>query len=380
MEPDTTSALLFMPDISGFTQFVTATEISHSQHIIAELLQTLIDNNHLGLSIVEIEGDAIFFYKSGGIPSPEQIASQCRKMFIAFHRQLKKYDLLRICNCGACSTANQLTLKFVVHQGEVSFITVNNQTKLFGPDVILIHRLLKNDIPEHEYMLLTDRIAAEKISPADKDLEWIQFTSGSAQYDIGHINFQFSPFKSLYASIPEPPRPELKVYRVPQPARFVVELNAPMRHTYSCLMDLKSRITYLPGVLDVRIEDERHNQINKLGTQHECIRNPAQDPAITTAVALSDDKMVFTETAVGKPMSFDYIVEKTGEETSRLTLDMHLQLGFVQQIMFNLMMKKKLMIGMNAAIPLIKESIEKSYREQSGHDAHAHEHQASSLG
>lgn len=377
MEPGTTPALLFMPDISGFTQFVSATEISHSQHIIAELLQSLIDNNNLGLSIVEIEGDAIFFYKSNGIPSPEQIAAQCRKMFIAFHQQLKKYDLLRICNCGACSTANQLTLKFVVHQGDVSFITVNNQTKLFGPDVILIHRLLKNDIPEHEYMLLTDRIRAEKISPAATDLRWIQFTAGSAQYDIGRVNYQFSHFKSLYDSIPEPPRPELKVYRVPQPARFVVELNAPMRHTYFCLIDLKSRITYLPGVLDVRIEDEPHNQINKLGTKHECVRDPAQDPAITTAVRLDDDKMVFTETAVGKPMSFDYIVEKTGEETSRLTMDMHLQLGFVQQLMFNLLMKKKLLKSMNDAIPRIKESIEKSYREQG---AHSHEHHASSLG
>ncbi|MFC2085655.1 hypothetical protein ACFLRO_00420 [Bacteroidota bacterium] len=44
MTPDTPGGitqpgLLFVPDISGFTQFVKATEISHSRHIIQELLE-----------------------------------------------------------------------------------------------------------------------------------------------------------------------------------------------------------------------------------------------------------------------------------------------------------------------------------------------------
>jgi hypothetical protein len=150
-------SLLFIPDISGFTQFVNATEINHSQHIIAELLQAIIDSNELGLTIVEIEGDAIFFYKSGAQPTPEAVVAQCKKTFIEFHRQLKKYDLNRICNCGACSSASRLTLKMVAHAGNVSILNINNQQKLFGPDVILVHRLLKNEIPEHEYLLLTNQ-------------------------------------------------------------------------------------------------------------------------------------------------------------------------------------------------------------------------------
>lgn len=54
-----TFSLLFIPDISGFTKFVTAVEIDHSQHIIAELLEIIIDSNELGLTISEIEGDAV---------------------------------------------------------------------------------------------------------------------------------------------------------------------------------------------------------------------------------------------------------------------------------------------------------------------------------
>ena len=58
-----------MPDISGFTQFVSETEVMHSRHIVQELLEILIDSNHLNLQISEIEGDAIFFYKTGDKPN-----------------------------------------------------------------------------------------------------------------------------------------------------------------------------------------------------------------------------------------------------------------------------------------------------------------------
>ncbi len=58
---DTSSSLLFIPDISGFTAFVQQTEITHSQYIIAELLEVIGTANDLGLQLAEIEGDALFF-------------------------------------------------------------------------------------------------------------------------------------------------------------------------------------------------------------------------------------------------------------------------------------------------------------------------------
>ncbi|MDX1410162.1 MAG: DUF2652 domain-containing protein, partial [Saprospiraceae bacterium] len=55
--------LLFIPDISGFSKFVKHNEIRHSQHIVEELLEAIIDANEIGLEISEIEGDAILFYR-----------------------------------------------------------------------------------------------------------------------------------------------------------------------------------------------------------------------------------------------------------------------------------------------------------------------------
>ena len=59
----TKNAILFMPDISGFTEFVHHTDINHSRHIISELLELLIDSNNMDLELAEIEGDALFLYK-----------------------------------------------------------------------------------------------------------------------------------------------------------------------------------------------------------------------------------------------------------------------------------------------------------------------------
>ncbi len=48
-------SLLFIPDISGYTQFVQNTEIEHSQHVIAELLEVMINANTQNLQLAEIE-------------------------------------------------------------------------------------------------------------------------------------------------------------------------------------------------------------------------------------------------------------------------------------------------------------------------------------
>src|SRR6185503_7484253 len=169
MPGQTQQALLFMPDISGFTRFVNETEILHSQHIVQELLEILIDSNEIGLQVSEIEGDAIFFYRIGEKPSLDSLLKQVEKMYFNFHRHLKLYDHQRICNCGACQSAISLKLKIIAHYGEVAEYTVKEHKKLFGKDVILIHRLLKNNIDSNEYILLTDPLVAEPL----QDRSWL---------------------------------------------------------------------------------------------------------------------------------------------------------------------------------------------------------------
>src|SRR5687768_12580074 len=156
--------LIFIPDISGFTRFVNETEIEHSRQIIQELLEIIINANEIGLEISEIEGDAILFYKYGDAPDLNELYKQVEKMFCEFHRQLIAYEKHRLCQCTACKSAANLTLKVISHYGEFTGYNVKNFNKLIGKDIIVAHQLLKNDIEQHEYWLVTDGLGGDKIS------------------------------------------------------------------------------------------------------------------------------------------------------------------------------------------------------------------------
>src|SRR5687768_5894898 len=124
-----TKGLIFIPDISGFTRFVSETEIEHSRLIIQEMLETLINANQMGLQISEIEGDAILFYKFGDAPELSALYRQVERMFCEFHRHLAAYDRRKFCQCKACLAAINLSLKVITHYGEFTGYHVKSFNK-----------------------------------------------------------------------------------------------------------------------------------------------------------------------------------------------------------------------------------------------------------
>jgi hypothetical protein len=107
--------------------------------------------------------------------------SGMRQSFLARRERIKK-DIA--CDCASCSQLDNLSLKFVAHQGEVAKQKVKRNVELAGVDVILVHRMLKNDVPVPEYVLMTDPVAecldesVRRLSkPLSHDFEGIGETS-----------------------------------------------------------------------------------------------------------------------------------------------------------------------------------------------------------
>lgn len=191
-------ALLFIPDISGFTQFVTATEIEHSNHIIASLIEEIIAANGLGLVVSEIEGDAVLFYRLGAPPAVGEVVEQAKTMFRRFHSKLSAMESCGRCHCGACSTASNLTVKFVTHYGQCREMPVHTFTKLIGSDVILAHRLLKNALPEREYLLLSEQYlnaGPDRPTAGEGCSDLKPFVEQVA--DFGEVRLRYLPLASL---------------------------------------------------------------------------------------------------------------------------------------------------------------------------------------
>ena len=182
--------LLFIPDISGFTRFVNETELDHSRMIIEELLEVLINANEIGLEVSEIEGDAILFYKFGESPGMEALYKQVEKMFCEFHRHLLIYDLRKFCQCKACLAAVDLSLKVITHYGEFTGYNVRNFSKLIGKDIIVAHQLLKNDIEQHEYWLVTKNLLQDDSPPGFA--QWMKWDRSAKQTDNGEVTFHYT--------------------------------------------------------------------------------------------------------------------------------------------------------------------------------------------
>ena len=188
-----TKDLFFIADISGFTEFVKSTEQNHSKHIIRELLEIIIKSNKIGFTLVEIEGDAIFFYGKRGTFSASDLLKQIEQSYLQFKDHLQLYESKRICPCGACTNASKLSLKFISHFGELDFIEVGGSRKPYGKDVILTHRLLKNSVNSNTYMLFSGTSENQLISN-EKKLEW---KSESSFYDNEDVNYIFRELNYL---------------------------------------------------------------------------------------------------------------------------------------------------------------------------------------
>lgn len=153
-------AVLLIADIGGYTHYMrwNRTHLAHAQLTVAGLLESVIDAGK-GLKLAKLEGDAAFFWAPDGdakVLVCDRL-SRMREAFIARRERFRK-DLA--CECASCAQLDNLSLKFVVHQGEVAEQRVKRHVELAGLDVILVHRMLKNLVPVVEYVLMTDPVAA----------------------------------------------------------------------------------------------------------------------------------------------------------------------------------------------------------------------------
>lgn len=186
----TESANIYIPDISGFTNFVNDIEILHGQEITGELMEEIIDSNELGLEISEIEGDAILFFKLGDPIPIDQFYRQSVNTLKRFKQKIGEIQKKRICRCNACSSVKNLTLKFILHYDYIKVMDIKNFKKLFGKGIIIAHRLLKNNIKESEYIIFTKNyfdLVGNKENDKFQNIPSKQYLENFGEIDCFHM-------------------------------------------------------------------------------------------------------------------------------------------------------------------------------------------------
>jgi Protein of unknown function (DUF2652) len=329
--------LLFIPDISGFTRFVTETEIDHSRLIIQELLEILINSNQIGLEVSEIEGDAILFYKFGDSPDLHELYKQVEKMFCEFHRHIGAYDIRRFCQCKACISAINLTLKIITHYGEFTGYNVKQFNKLIGKDVIVAHQLMKNNIDQHEYWLVTQDLLHNN-EPADFT-HWMKWQSSVKQTESGEIPFRYTQLSELKKEIPAELPLQLELSKKAKMFSLSNEYDCHIITLFHASGDFRYRTRWQEGVKHV---EEVSHYLPRVGMRYRSVRDDGQSIMYASSCSFRPDKIEFSETDENKKSSIYFTLERIEDYKTRLTVDFYIEKNLASQIMFKLGPGKKM--------------------------------------
>jgi hypothetical protein len=136
-------------DISGYTEYLTESELDHAHEILQSLFDAQLKHIKFPLKISGFRGDAIFMYTPElCFVNPQTFLETLENLYIVFLETLRQMQFNTTCPCRACRNIRKLDLKMCVHYGEYIVQKLGDREELLGTDVIVPHRMLKNQVIE----------------------------------------------------------------------------------------------------------------------------------------------------------------------------------------------------------------------------------------
>ncbi len=136
-------------DISGYTEFLNKSELEHAHEILQALFQAQLTQIEPPFIVSSFRGDAIIMYiPETGFIQPQSVLEALENLYSAFSSTLEQMQYHTTCPCRACKEMSILDLKMVTHYGDFILQQLGDQEELLGADVIVPHRMLKNQVIE----------------------------------------------------------------------------------------------------------------------------------------------------------------------------------------------------------------------------------------
>ena len=259
---------LAIADISGYTSYLAGAELDHAQDVLEDLTETVVRALAPPMKLSKLEGDAVFVYLPGNRVDASMLLDTLDAAYFAFRRRQDAIDRATQCDCNACVLIPRLDLKFVAHHGAFGRQRVAGSEELSGPDVILVHRLLKNRVAEvigHAgYAFYTDAVvAAMGLDPARLRMR----RHAEEVDDMGRVEGWVQDLHERWTE--ERERRRVKVGREEAVAVWSYEVPAARSVTWSFLTDPGLRAGWTPGVQ--RIDQSTPDGRRGIGTQNHCV-------------------------------------------------------------------------------------------------------------
>ena len=136
-------------DISGYTEFLTQSELDHAHDILQSLFDAQLEHIKPPFVISGYRGDAILMYiPETSLIQPQSVLEALENLYIAFASTREQMQYQTTCPCRACKGISLLDLKMVAHYGSYVIQRMGDREELLGADVIVPNRMLKNHVVE----------------------------------------------------------------------------------------------------------------------------------------------------------------------------------------------------------------------------------------
>ncbi len=258
---------LLIADISGYTGYLAAVELDHAQDILADLIGTVVTSLRPGFRLAKLEGDAAFVAAPADKLDGSLLLDTIERCYFGFRRRRRDVRQATSCECNACTRIPDLNLKFVVHHGLALRQRVAGSEELLGSDVIVVHRLLKNDVVEQlgigAYALFSEAaVGAMAIDPAALGMRPL-----TASYEhIGELATWVHDLERRWQE--EESRQRVYVLAASSAIGVSVPTSAPPQVAWEFLTVPGRRAGWQAGVTDVLLVDSPGNRRSVGATIH----------------------------------------------------------------------------------------------------------------
>jgi len=333
----TEAGCLAVADISGYTLYLAGAELDHAQDVLEDLTDTVVSALSPPMKLSKLEGDAVFVYMPGNRVDASMLLDTLDAAYFAFRRRQDAIDRATQCDCKACVLIPRLDLKFVAHHGRFGRQHVAGGEDLSGSDVILVHRLLKNNVAEEighaGYALYTDAVvAAMGVDPEALRMR----RHGQEVQDLGPVEGWIQDLHERWSE--ERERRRVKVSRDEAAKVATYDLPAPRAMAWSYMTEPGMRAAWDPGIK--RVDEVTADGRRGTGTRNHCIHG--KDVVLEEVLDWRPFDYYTTEVQSPMPLLKPIRITFEFDETpggTRVTEYWRPHAGFGQRLVFGMAMR-----------------------------------------
>jgi len=256
-------------DISGYTGYLADVELDHAQDILADLIGAVVTALRPDFRLAKLEGDAAFTYMIGETIDGSMLLDTIERCYFGFRRRRRDVRQATACDCNACVRIPDLDLKFVVHHGAAILQKVAGRQELLGSDVIVAHRLLKNDVVETLGIAAYALISQPCVDVTDIDPAALGMREHTETYDrIGDVKAWAHDLGRRW----EEEEARGRVFVTPEESILIVSVptDVPPQVAWEFLTKPGQRMSWQPWVTEVEIKGAPGGR-RGLGSANHCM-------------------------------------------------------------------------------------------------------------